>query len=97
MSHSWIVGGLTGLAILGAATAIPFVHRGTSPSGAAAAATTGNTVALADVTARMHPYYRVPVGSPIPNPSPMPGHIRPYAGANNGVAAGARMNGAPLR
>jgi hypothetical protein len=96
MSHSWIVGGLTGLAVLGAATAIPFAHRA-GPSGAAAAATTGNTVAAADVAARMHPSYRVPVGSPIPNPSKMPGHLRPYAVANNGVAAGARMNGAPLR
>jgi hypothetical protein len=97
MANSWLLGGLTGLAVLGAATAIPFAHRGAGTTGAAAAATTGNTVAAADVAARMHPSYRVPVGSPIPNPSPMPGHLRPYAGANNGGPAGARMNGAPLR
>ena len=84
MGHSWLLGGLTGFAVLGAATAIPFLHRGANSSGSAAAATTDNPVA---------PHYRVPVGSPIPNPVKMPGHLRPYQQSDNPTSSGASYSG----
>jgi hypothetical protein len=94
MSHSWIFGGLTGFAVLAAATGVPFMHRGANPSGSASANSNGvNGVLNHAATMQLNPLYRVPLGSPIPNPSKMPGHERPYLAANNAMYSGATNHG----
>jgi len=41
---------------------------------------------------RQNPHYRFPTGSLYPNPSPMPGHDRPYVGTNNAMSPGSGIN-----
>jgi hypothetical protein len=64
----------------------------------AAANSNGMHVAMhyAPVT-REAPHYRVPIGSPIPNPPNLPGHEHPYLGANHATPSGAAYSGQQMR
>ena len=96
MSHTWILSGLAGLAITVAA-AVPFAHRGANTNSPTSTNANGSNGAIVQ-TGNMHlaPHYRVPVGSPIPDPPKLPGHLRPYS-AGKGMSFGSANNGALVR
>lgn len=85
MSRSWFLGGLTGTAVC-IASALPLSHLGTQPA-------TGQTAdrSIEPTQAGLHPVFRFPTGGPYPNPTKMPGHLRPYA--SNAIHSGGATNG----
>jgi hypothetical protein len=95
MSRSWLLGSLTGSAIC-MATALPFTHIGsTAATGQTAATSATGSNGIADQPAQtgLHPVYRFPTGGPYPNPTNMPGHLRPYATATGSISSGGATNG----
>jgi hypothetical protein len=76
-----------------AGTGAPTAHARAGPNASAAASANGRNDGLKTAAEmRQNPHYRFPIGSSYPNPSPMPGHDRPYAGTNNAMSPGSGMN-----